>query len=111
MMPRAITGESQSLENLGADRMPPPLGASDGNSDELHCVVGFNPHKNGVLAVLMGVTDSFAHILCASNLSPADFKDDVAALEHVLGGKPIRVDLSHDHAFGAAAGNLPSGGE
>ena len=81
MMPRAITGESQPLENLGTDlRSVPscecggedaaPLGASDGNSDELHCVVGFNPHKNGALAVLLGVTDSCAHIRCGSDHSP-----------------------------------------
>ena len=90
-MPRAITGESQPLKNLGTDqRSVPsrecggedatPLGASDGNSDELHCVVGSNSHKHGVLAILLGVTDGFTHIRCGSNLSPADFKDDVAAL-------------------------------
>ena len=57
-----------------------------------------------MLAILLSDADGFTHIRCVSNLSPADFKDDVAALEPVLRGKAVRVDLSYDHSFGAAAG-------
>jgi hypothetical protein len=46
-----------------------------------------------------GVTDGFTHIRCGSNLGPADLEDDVAALEPVLGGKSVRVDLPK-HCYG-----------
>jgi len=60
-------------ENRGRTRGPSPAcgcggddaarsGAGEGNGDEFHCVVGFNPHKHGVLAILLGFTDGFTHI-------------------------------------------------
>src|SRR4029077_4147844 len=65
MMPRAVAVRVTCSENGDRTRGPPtacgcggddaaPSGAGEGNGDELHCVVGFNPHKHGVLAILLG---------------------------------------------------------
>ena len=40
-----------------------------------------------------GASPTALHIRCGSNLGPAELEDDVAALEPVLGGKSVRVDL------------------
>ena len=50
---------------------------------------GLARSEHGVLAILLGVTDGFTHIRCGCDLGAADFKDGVAALEPLLGGKPV----------------------
>src|ERR1700746_2681464 len=70
----------------GARRQAAPSGASERNRDEPGRTVGLQPHEHGMLAILLGLAESFAHILWGSDLGAANFKDDVAALESMLGG-------------------------
>ena len=39
-----------------------------------------------MLAILLGLAESFAHIRQGSDLGPTDLKDDFATLEPMLGG-------------------------
>src|SRR6516225_7221548 len=104
--------DQQSVPYLGVQRRrTAPSGASERNRDELCLIVGLHPHEHGMLAILLGVAESFAHILWGSDLGAANLKDDVAALESVLGRNSVGINLSHHHAFGSASSDLPSCGD
>ena len=90
MMPRAVGNEAAAQNTCGGTASS---GASNRNRHELCLVVGFHPHDHGVLAILLSDADGFTHIRCVSNLSPADFKDDVAALEPTLVSSCIHAKI------------------
>src|SRR4029077_10466294 len=77
--------------------------ASDRNADEPRHLVRLQPHQHRALAIHLRILDGIAHVDRADNLLPADIEDDVAGLEAVLGGKPVGIDVDHDHTLGASA--------
>jgi hypothetical protein len=123
MMPRAFSGESQPLKNLGTDqrsvpdpagveeRIPPRQARTMGIATNFIASSDLTRISTACLPFFWASPTAVRTSAAVATIAPADFKDDVAALEPVLRGKPVRVDLSHDHSFGAAAGNFPSGSE
>ena len=63
-----------------------------------------------MLAILLGLAESFAHIRRGSDLGPTDLKDDVATLEPMLGGDSVGIDVCHYHAFRPASCNISGRG-
>ena len=103
--------DQQSVPYLGVQRRrTASSGASERNRDELCLIVGLHPHEHGMLAILLGLADGFAHILWGSDFGAANFKDDVAALESMLGRNSVGIDLCDHHAFRPASCNLSGRG-
>src|SRR5689334_6635872 len=77
--------------------------SSDRQGDEARVVSGLHAHQHVLAAVLARAADGLAHIAGSRHRLAADFEDDVAGREAVLGGYPRRVDIGDDDALLAGA--------
>src|SRR5439155_22840629 len=74
--------------------------------DKLGAVAGFHAQENAALAALLRLVQRAAHIAWIGDFPASNFEDDVASLKSLFRCSPVRIDIGHHHAFGAAAGDL-----
>ena len=123
MMPRAITGESQPLKNLGTDqrsvpdpagaeeRMPPRQARAKGMATNFVVSSDFTRMSTACLPFFWASPTALRTSAAVATLDPPTSRMTSPLLSPCSEASPSGIDLSHDHAFGPASGNLPSRGE
>ena len=85
---------------------PIPLGAREPDGDEPDAFARLHTQQHSPFAFVLRFGDRSAHIVGLADAAARDLHDHVTSAEAVLGGDAVGLDVGHDHALVAAAGDL-----
>src|SRR6516225_6114527 len=94
-----------------AMRLSSASGISERERDEFCALVQLHPEQDRVLALAARLGKDFANLGRRCHSFAADFQNDVADLEAVLGGNAASADRGDYDPFVARAGNLAAARE
>src|SRR5262249_38056610 len=79
------------------------------HGDEARLSAALHAQQHDVLCVVLCGRDRITHVTGTCDRLAGDLENDVAFLEAALGGRALRIDLGHDDAFLAGAGDAVGG--
>src|SRR5581483_2123494 len=85
------------------------LALGERHGDEARLTAALHTHQHDVLVVVLCGVDGIAHVTGTRDYLAGNFENDVAFLEAALGGRALGIDLGHDDAFLAGAGDAIGG--